>query len=671
MKSKAGMFFTVLIITSLLIAMMSISGYAEDTETKPPNIWYGNEVSYDVSAGQNGYTFQSVYPARAYEMSNHMVSAGAGHSIPQTLVMIEADREYVWCPDSVYTFGASNYEVLYCCDADTGCEDKIYYKRMNLEDSTYYDEEAAAHIRAIITNSYPFVSLEQMKANLAGEGFAEANKLTRAEVISAVQTAVWAYSNDADLLKYSQTFHVPDNSQWGEVFHDFTNEMDVWWSTGKRVISDDETVGARIDALAAHLKSKDKMYAEDHQIVITELKILDAVPIQEKEGIYNVLIRVVLNNGGSSVQDNVHIRILVDGAEVGSVKAEPGKRVYDMTIPVEAGQTLEAIVSGTQILPEGVYFYQPEGGDDVSQSLVGVAAGAAEVYAKTSVKPDLPQENQVTADLKLQKIGASGEKLSGAVFELSAVKNGTPYTVSSYAVDTNGQLTVENLLPGIYQIKERTAPEAHQLLTRTVSFTISDQGGISLNGDAGSEAVLSNGVLSIRNVPVPPPYIPPYIDGTVSVNVEKVWVGDDAESRPESITAELMRNGESAGTVTLSEGNGWKHTWFGLNDIYIWTVKEVNVPEGYTSEAVQNGLKFIITNSYEQETPEEELPLPGPEEPEKPEAPQENVELEELDVSLTNVPETSDSSNMMLWMLIAMLSASVLAGMQILDRKEK
>ena len=664
MKKKLQVHFTVLILVSMLIGMMATSGYAEDMEPKPPNIWYGERVSYDVMAGQNGYTFQSVYPSRAYEMSNHMVAAGDGDSIPQTLVMIDAGMDYTWKPDSVYTFGKSNYEVLYCCDTDTGYEDKIYYKRMNLEDSTYYDEEEAAHIRAIITNSYPFVTLEQMKANLAGEGFVEADKLTRAEVISAVQTAVWAYYNDASFLKYSHTFHVPDNTQWGNVFHDYTNEMNVWWDTGIRVKSFDESVGARINALSEHLKAKDEMYAESHQIVITELKILDAVPVQEMEGVYNVLIRAVLNNGGSSVQDNIHIRISVDGTEVRSVKAKPGKRVYDMTIPVEAGQTVEAVVSGTQLLPEGVYFYQPEGGTDVSQSLVGVAAGATEVYAKASVKPDLPQEKQVTADLKLQKVGASGEKLTGAVFELSAVKDDTSYIIGSYAADTNGQLTVENLLPGIYQIKEITAPEDHQLLTRTVGVIISDQGEISLNEDAGSEAVLNQGVLTIRNVPVPPPYIPPYIDRTVSVSVEKVWACDNAESRPGAIPAQLLRNGEPAGTVTLSESKGWKHTWYGLNDVYTWTVAEANVPEGYTSEVSRNGMIFTITNTYE-EVPEEEIPLPGPEEPQKPE------ESEEPEVPLTDVPKTSDSSNMMLWMMMALLSAAALVGIQIGDRKER
>ena len=102
-------------------------------------------------------------------MSGNMVSSdgGASNSIPQTLILVDATEDYVWSPDSKYSFAASNYEVLYCCDFDIGYTGGIHYKRMNLEDSDYYDEAAAANIRAIVTNSYPYVSLEQMKKNVS------------------------------------------------------------------------------------------------------------------------------------------------------------------------------------------------------------------------------------------------------------------------------------------------------------------------------------------------------------------------------------------------------------------------------------------------------------------------------------------------------------------------
>ena len=123
---------------------------------------------------------------------------------------------------------------------------------------------------------------------------------------------------------------------------------------------------------------------------------------------------------------------------------------------------------------------------------------------------------------------------------------------------------------------------------------------------------------------------------------------------------------------------------------------EANVPEGYTSEVVQNGMLFTVTNTYE-EVPEEETPLPGPEEPEvpdepeKPDVPQDDVEidepevpptdvpeedepeaeLEEEEVPLINSPKTSDSTSKLLWMMMTLLSATVLVGIRIAERKER
>ena len=47
--------------------------------------------------------------------------------------------------------------------------------------------------------------------------------------------------------------------------------------------------------------------------------------------------------------------------------------------------------------------------------------------------------------------------------------------------------------------------------------------------------------------------------------------------------------------MTLSENNNWRYTWSGLKDGYTWTVEEVDVPDGYVSEASRVGNRWIIT----------------------------------------------------------------------------
>ena len=388
MKNTFKRLFAVL-LTLVMYCSMAMSALA--AETAPDGtIWYGNDLAVQIEAGKDGYTFRSVYvsPRNAYEMSNHMVShnGGVNNDIPQTLVMVDTSTNYTWTPNGLYSYGNSNYEVMYCCDAETPYNDGIYYKRVNLEDSNYYSEDEAKYIRAIVANSYPFVSLEEMKKGLEEAGFAGAKDLTRAEVITAVQAAIWAYANtDVGEYYYSQTFDVPTNSQWGGTIHDFTNEMDVWWQTGKRKFSKDETVAARINALIDHLKALEPVEAEKEQIIISKIQVVDTAPAKDTEGLYNVNLKVLLNNSGSSELDEIKLDIYVDGQ---LVKTEPimfGTEEYAFTVQAKLGQTIKAVVSGVQDVPKGVYFYEPEGGRDVSQCLVGVASGKTDVYAEASV----------------------------------------------------------------------------------------------------------------------------------------------------------------------------------------------------------------------------------------------------------------------------------------------
>jgi len=83
----------------------------------------------------------------------------------------------------------------------------------------------------------------------------------------------------------------------------------------------------------------------------------------------------------------------------------------------------------------------------------------------------------------------------------------------------------------------------------------------------------------------------------IDVSVSKKWVGDNI-THPSSVKVTLYRNGAAYDTVTLSEGNGWKHTWRGLTDDYSWSVDESSVPAGYEKSIRRSGTSFTITNSY-------------------------------------------------------------------------
>ncbi len=85
--------------------------------------------------------------------------------------------------------------------------------------------------------------------------------------------------------------------------------------------------------------------------------------------------------------------------------------------------------------------------------------------------------------------------------------------------------------------------------------------------------------------------------GGVSIRVVKQWYGDNSMTRPTSITVQLYRNGTPVDTATLSAGNNWSKTWYGLSGAFSWTIDEIGVPLGYTKQVVQSNGSVIITNT--------------------------------------------------------------------------
>ena len=166
--------------------------------------WQGADAKLNVEAGEDPYVFMLAQDAvnnrYYYETSNHAVQVtggGAVHLIP----MVDTQKvQGEWSPDGIYSVGVSNYDVLYCCDANTGTGDATYYKRVNLEDSEYLTDAQAKQLRAIVTNAYPYVSVEEAKAYLSSMGFADAESLDGTEWTSLLQATLGALRRHSQSL---------------------------------------------------------------------------------------------------------------------------------------------------------------------------------------------------------------------------------------------------------------------------------------------------------------------------------------------------------------------------------------------------------------------------------------------------------------------------------------
>lgn len=92
-------------------------------------------------------------------------------------------------------------------------------------------------------------------------------------------------------------------------------------------------------------------------------------------------------------------------------------------------------------------------------------------------------------------------------------------------------------------------------------------------------------------------------------NVLVVW-GDagNEDSRPQSMSVTLRKNGEAYDTCTLSQENDWTHTWDELSSTSVWDVVIQDSFDEYMFSIVQQGNTYVITMTYAEGIEPEEPP---------------------------------------------------------------
>ena len=95
--------------------------------------------------------------------------------------------------------GGREKHKVYCCDYEVDILEnekiEVAYRRLTLENSGYYDEEAAKKIRAIVLNSYPVLYLNAMRENMRNAGYDLNDSVSEEQLLSGTQRAIWQCSN--------------------------------------------------------------------------------------------------------------------------------------------------------------------------------------------------------------------------------------------------------------------------------------------------------------------------------------------------------------------------------------------------------------------------------------------------------------------------------------------
>ncbi len=259
----------------------------------------------------------------------------------------------------------------YCCDLNTYAHQNIMYARTDIEDGSYYSNADAAHIRAILFNSYPYRDLSWIQSH---SGISE---ITLKQAISATQWAIWHYANGGAPDVHSTLTGAPN---------DPLTRYKTWLLglDGISASSPIANVNVETDILSYNTANN-----------TVNLKITYWTSGQ--------------NVGGSPValewatDKNLHTTY---GATVTDNGLSSGK--YSVTItnlPQTASFTFTA--SGSQVVSFGGYLYSPEGGRSASQTYVGPFSGST------------PVSNQVTYN------GFSGSIRIKKVIDSTTIENPT------------------------------------------------------------------------------------------------------------------------------------------------------------------------------------------------------------------------------------------------------
>ena len=88
----------------------------------------------------------------------------------------------------------------------------------------------------------------------------------------------------------------------------------------------------------------------------------------------------------------------------------------------------------------------------------------------------------------------------------------------------------------------------------------------------------------------------------IDINVKKVWNTtttniNSIANLPEYIEIELSKDNEVIDRIKLNSSNNWEYTWKDIEKSDMYSVKEINIPKGYTVTYQKEDNSFIVTNT--------------------------------------------------------------------------
>ena len=365
--------------------------------------------------------------------------------------------------------GGGEQHNVYCCDYEVNIlktGDKIAYRRLTLENSGYYDEEAAKKIRAIAFNSYPVLSLKEMKTRMDKAGYTLNESVSEEQLLSGAQRAIWQYSNsDSVNNQAAYNFSLKIKDGYADVIK--APEGKYKESNGQHYNEINENVQKVYD----YLMSLNGKEASPGGIVLNGVQ---AAPLSAgTSGAVDVLLRFELKNDrhGGITLDEKDVLTLTANNQIFpcSEWKNEGNGTYSVMLQgVTAGENIDVTISGEQYLARDAYFYEPVSGRHAAQCFVGVAEGSTPVFARGSFRIDEKTERLAYLSVKKTSNRAGTYK-----FNVYKAENDTKELINTVEITTaeaNTCVASEKILlpAGTYIVEEEDAIKAGYTLIVTV-----------------------------------------------------------------------------------------------------------------------------------------------------------------------------------------------------------
>lgn len=370
--------------------------------------------------------------------------------------------------------GAGKQYDVYCCDFETGIlasGERIAYRRLTLENSGYYPPEAASKIRAIALNSYPVLTLEEMKARMSAAGYTLNDGVSEEQLLSGAQRAIWQCSNKSEVENqkvYRYSHRITDGySDVIKVPEDTYKESNEYY---------DKNINENVQKVYDYLMSMSLNGREAPTGAIV-LNSVEAAPLSAgTSGAVDVLLRFELKNdrhGGITLNEKDDLTLAANNQIFPcSEWKNEGNGTYSVMLQgVTAGKNIDVTISGEQYLARDAYFYEPVSGRHAAQCFVGVAEGSTPVFARGSFRIDEKTERLAYLSVKKTSNRAGTYK-----FNVYKAENDTKELINTVEITTaeaNTCVASEKILlpAGTYIVEEEDAIKAGYTLIVTVDGT--------------------------------------------------------------------------------------------------------------------------------------------------------------------------------------------------------